>query len=174
MSRSRTGWVFVAAQVVLLLALVLVPSGSAWSLPSWLATLAGLLVIGGLVVVVLAALSLGRALTPTPVPNGRGELRTGGLYRFVRHPIYTGVLAVVLGLTLRARSWLGLLVGVLTIAFFTVKARWEEARLAETFAGYVAYAAVTPRFVPFLPQGLIRPVAAPSSGPGQTPDEGRS
>jgi protein-S-isoprenylcysteine O-methyltransferase Ste14 len=146
-SRARTGWVFVAVQVVLLVVLVVVPTGEAWPMPGWLAAVRLALVAGGLGVVVIAGLNLGRALTPTPVPN-QGGLRTDGLYRFVRHPIYSGVLLVVLGLTLGTRQWWGLGLGLVTVAFFTVKARWEEARLAETYPGYAEYAAATPRFVP--------------------------
>ncbi|MEZ5093615.1 isoprenylcysteine carboxylmethyltransferase family protein [Nocardioides sp.] len=156
--RARTGWLFVAAQVVLLVALVALPTGTAWPMPGWLRGVALGLVVLGLVGIAAASLTLGRALTPTPVPNGRGALRTGGLYRFVRHPIYTGVLAAVLGVTLGSRQWLGLALGIATVTFFGVKARWEEARLAEAFPGYADYAAVTPRFVPFWPRALIRPL----------------
>jgi protein-S-isoprenylcysteine O-methyltransferase Ste14 len=156
MSRERTGWLFVAVQVVLLVALVLVPTGTAWPMPGWLAAVAVALVLVGLVVAAVGGLTLGRSLTPVPVPSGRGELRTGGLYRWVRHPIYSGVLAVVVGLTIGTRQWLGLVLGLVTVAFFTAKARWEEARLAEAYSGYRAYAARTPRFVPFWPGGLGR------------------
>jgi protein-S-isoprenylcysteine O-methyltransferase Ste14 len=167
MEHTRTGWLFVAGQVVLLVALVLVPTGTAWPMPGWLWAVALALIAAGLAGVLAASLVLGRALTPTPVPNGRGGLRTGGLYRYVRHPIYTGVLAVVLGITLGSRQWVGLALGLATVGFFTVKARWEEARLTETFPGYADYAAATPRFVPFLPRRLIRrPVAARPGEPG--------
>ncbi len=152
MDRTRTGWLFVGAQVVLLVALVLVPTGTAWPMPPWLSVLSVALTVAGLVGIAVASLTLGRTLTPTPVPNGRGELRTGGLYRCVRHPIYTGVLAVVVGVTLGTRQWAGLALGLVTVAFFAVKARWEEARLTEAFPTYADYAAGTPRFVPFLPR----------------------
>ncbi len=162
MDRTRTGWLLVAVQVVLLVGLVVVPTGTAWPMPAWLRWGATGLTVLGLVAVVGASLALGRALTPTPVPNGRGELRTGGPYRFVRHPIYTGVLCVVFGLTIGTRQLAGLVLGVSTVVFFGVKARWEEARLAEAFPGYPAYAAVTPRFVPFVPVRASR--AARSAG----------
>ncbi len=148
MDRTRIGWLFVAAQVVLLVALVLVPTGSAWPMPTWLRWLSLAITGAGLVGILVASLHLGRALTPTPVPNGHGELRTGGLYRYVRHPIYTGVLAAVVGVTLGTRQWWGLALGLATIWFFSWKARWEEARLAEVYPGYAAYADATPRFVP--------------------------
>ena len=104
--------------------------------------------LGGIGLVAVAALRLGPALTPTPVPNERGQLTTDGLYGLVRHPIYTGVLAAVAGVTIRSGNVLVLLVAAVTVAFFTVKARWEEDRLREHYPGYDAYAAATPRFVP--------------------------
>jgi len=162
-SRSRTGWLLVAVQVVLLVALVLVPTGTAWPMPAWLRTAASGATLLGLVAIVVASLTLGRALTPTPVPNGRGELRTGGLYGLVRHPIYTGVLLVVVGLTVGTRSIAGLALGLLTVGFFVLKARWEEARLAEAFPAYRDYAAVTPAFVPFVPRRLVRGMPGPST-----------
>ena len=100
----------------------------------------------------MASLSLGRSLTPTPVPVNYGALKTGGLYRFVRHPIYTGVLAIVVGLTLRSGSWISLVVAAVTVVFFTVKARWEEGQLMERYSGYAVYAAQTPRYVPGWPR----------------------
>ncbi len=149
MNRRLVGWLFVGAQVVLLVALVLLPTGTAWPMPRALRVVSIGLTAAGLVGILAASLALGRALTPTPLPNGRGHLRMDGLYRYVRHPIYTGVLAVVVGVTLGTRQWAGLVLGVVTVVFFAVKARWEEARLAEMFPGYADYAAKTPRFVPF-------------------------
>jgi protein-S-isoprenylcysteine O-methyltransferase Ste14 len=92
---------------------------------------------------------LGRGLTATPLPNAHAELRTGGLYRFARHPIYTGLLLVMGAVTLASGSLFRLLVFGLLVALLHRKARWEESRLAERFAGYAEYAARTPRFVPF-------------------------
>ena len=137
-------------QVVLLVALA-VTSGqgrSDWPTPAPLRGIAALCTLGGLVVVAIAALQLGRALTATPVPNGRAGLRTDGLFGVVRHPIYSGLLLVVIGLTLRSASWHTAVLAALTVAFFHVKAHWEEQRLREQFDHYDEYAARTPRFVP--------------------------
>jgi protein-S-isoprenylcysteine O-methyltransferase Ste14 len=82
------------------------------------------------------------------VETGRGELVTTGLYQFARHPIYTGVLAIVVGLTLRSGSWITLVLGIAGVVFFNVKAAWEERQLAEAYPSYVAYADNTPRFIP--------------------------
>lgn len=147
-SQTAIGWAFVAVQAVLLVALVLLPTADSWPTPAWLVIFGGMLIGLGLVAVGVAALRLGAALTPTPVPTERGMLITSGLYRFVRHPIYTGVLIIVIGLVLRSGSLTTLIVGTATVLFFHTKAAWEEAQLSRRYPDYPAYAAVTPRFVP--------------------------
>ena len=150
-SRRTVGWAFVAGQVVLLVALVLLPGRDDWPTPSWVWMIGQVLVIAGFVLMIVASLRLGRGLTATPVPNRRGQLITGGLYRYVRHPIYTGVLLIVVGLTLRSGSFVTLAVAVVTVVFFDRKARWEEAQLRERYPDYAEYASRTPRFVPGWP-----------------------
>lgn len=148
MNRTRTGWLFVAAQALLLITLVALPGDDAWPTPGWLQAIGLVAVVGGVALVAVAALRLGPALTPTPVPTNAGQLTTDGLYRLVRHPIYSGVLAAVVGVTIRSGSIPVLVVGVVTVGFFHVKARWEEEQLTERYPDYPAYAATTPRFLP--------------------------
>ncbi len=148
MSKHLTGWGFVAIQALLLGALILLPHRNDWPTPAPIDGIGFALVLGGLAIAAIAALGLGRSLTPTPVPVSYGQLTTDGLYRLVRHPIYTGVLAIVGGLAIRSGSWVSGFVAVITIIFFNRKAAWEEARLAERYEGYPEYARATPRFVP--------------------------
>lgn len=150
MNRSTIGWLWVAGQAVLLAVLILLPGSDAWPKPIVLTAVAGFLFFGGLALIAVAALRLGRALTPTPVPTPSGDLTTKGLYRYMRHPIYTGVLLTVTGITLRSGSWPHAVVAIVTFVFFDRKAAWEEARLAERYLGYNAYAATTPKFIPAL------------------------
>ncbi len=148
MTRTRAGWLFVVVQAVLLITLVALPAGDAWPTPAWVQVIGLLAVVGGVALVAVAALRLGPALTPTPVPTAEGALTTDGLYRHVRHPIYSGVLLAVAGVTVRSGSVLVLAVGAATVVFFHLKARWEEERLQERYPDYPEYAARTPRFVP--------------------------
>lgn len=144
----RLGWGFVFVQAILLVALIALPSSDQWPTPDWV-HLMGTIIVGlGLLMVTVASLRLGSSLTPTPVPTERATLTTDGLYRFVRHPIYTGVLTIVVGLVLPSGSAVTLIVGIVTVAFFNVKATWEERRLAEHYPDYPTYAQHTPRFVP--------------------------
>ena len=167
-SQTRIAWAFVAAQAALLVALVAAPGADWWPTGGAVTAVAIVVVVGGFVLLGLASLGLGRALTPLPTPTASGDLVTTGLYRFVRHPIYSAVLAVVAGLVLRSGGGWRLVAGVALVVFFSVKARWEERRLVERFPGYAEYARRTPRFVP-------RPRTRPASTAGPTtppkPDE---
>ncbi|MEM7324275.1 MAG: isoprenylcysteine carboxylmethyltransferase family protein [Actinomycetota bacterium] len=147
-SQATIGWAFVAVQAVLLITLVVLPTGDRWPTPAPVIVFGGMLIGLGLAGMAMAALRLGSSLTPTPVPTDGGMMVTSGLYRFVRHPIYTAVLLIVVGLVIRSASLLTLVVGLATVWFFSTKARWEERRLAERYPDYPTYAAVTPRFVP--------------------------
>lgn len=97
---------------------------------------------------VIGAAGLGRGLTATPLPNAHAQLRTGGLYRYARHPIYSGLLLILASITVASGSGLRLITLAALVLLLNVKARWEEARLAQRFEGYPDYAAHTPRFVP--------------------------
>lgn len=147
----RDVWVarsLVAAQFVLLGALVLVPARRDWPVPRWLGVATVLGVGAGLLTMVVGGTALGRGLTATPLPNRHARLRTGGLYRWVRHPIYTGLLLLTGSLTVRSASVPRAVVFLALLGLITVKARWEEGHLARRFGGYHAYAENTPRFVP--------------------------
>ena len=71
MSKATIGWLWVAGQGVLLVALVLWPGGDAWGRPAWLLTVAGVLFFGGLALVAISALGLGalQAAVASGVPT---------------------------------------------------------------------------------------------------------
>jgi len=97
---------------------------------------------------VLGATALGRGLTALPLPNAQAQLRTGGLYRWVRHPIYSGLLLTAASIAASSGSVPRAVAFALLVTLLTIKARWEEARLQRRFEGYAEYARRTPRFLP--------------------------
>lgn len=149
MTRTQiTGWAFVVVQALLLGLLIVMPDAGHWPVPGWLSAAAAAIVAVGVAVVAVAAIGLGSALTPTPVPRSGAELTTAGLYRLVRHPIYTGVLLIVAGITLHSANAITVLVAAATWGFFVVKSRFEERHLSSVYPGYGAYAETTPRLIP--------------------------
>ncbi len=155
-SRHRViAWALVGLQALILVALVLLPSGTSWKVGGAVSTLAAVLFWSGGALAVGAGLQLGLGLTALPLPSPRGRLVTGGLFALARHPIYTGVILLSAGIALRSANPVKVLLVVALTVFFAFKARWEERRLVEAYGGYAEYAARTGRFVPGL--GRLRP-----------------
>lgn len=148
-SDVRTARLLVAGQFVLIGILVLLPGRRDWPVSAPLTLACRVATVLGLGVMVIGATGLGRGLTATPLPNAHAQLRTGGLYRYSRHPIYSGLILTMASITVPSGSAFRLLFLGSLVVLLAMKARWEEARLARRFAGYADYAARTPRFVSF-------------------------
>ncbi|MGH8030722.1 MAG: methyltransferase family protein, partial [Arenimonas sp.] len=70
-------------------------------------------------------------------------------YRFVRHPIYTGLLLLFLGNAVMVGDWRGLLAVAIVLASFCHKYRVEEKWMAARFGErYVQYRARTKALIP--------------------------
>ncbi len=99
-------------------------------------------------IMVIAAINLGKNFTPLPCPKDNAVLIQTGLYQYVRHPIYFGVL-------LAALAWLLIFPGQYVLAYsiclfllFDIKARREEVWLAERFSSYKDYQARVKKLIP--------------------------
>ena len=140
----RTAWLLVFGQFALLAVIVLLPGSASWTLPAGLAAAGRAAEVAAILVMVVAATTLGRSLTATPLPNEHAQLRTRGHYGYVRHPIYSGLLLFAIARTLtHGSSWVAAAC-VLLIVLINVKARWEERHLARRFPDYRSYASRTP------------------------------
>lgn len=151
LGRRGGGWV--ALQVVLFAAAALAGLlGTGWPVATrpWLWVVGGLVLAAGVALLLVGGAGLGPQLTPFPRPVAAGELRQDGIYGLVRHPIYGGVLLVLLGWSL-VTAPPALLPFVLAIGFFEAKRRREEAWLLEVHPGYAGYRDRVPRrFLPYL------------------------
>jgi protein-S-isoprenylcysteine O-methyltransferase Ste14 len=106
----------------------------------------------GLIMALTGRIQLGRNWTDIEKSYVKEEHRlvAHGLYRYVRHPIYTGDVLLLLGLELALNSWLVL--GVAAIAVYVRRqAIHEEQKLKQAIPDYDRYCERTARFVPFLP-----------------------
>lgn len=79
------------------------------------------------------------------------ELTDDGPYRWVRHPIYTGLLLALLGTALAVAEWRGLLAVALAAVALWRKLKREEALPRHEFGeAYAAYFARTGAVVSFV------------------------
>jgi protein-S-isoprenylcysteine O-methyltransferase Ste14 len=119
--------------------------------PAWAVITGGLVTATGVAIVVAAFVRFvveGRG-TPAPVAPTQ-ELVVGGLYRWVRNPMYVGVAAAIAGQavmfgSLGVAAWLV----VFVVAVTTFVRLYEEPTLRHTYGeSYDAYVAGVRRWVP--------------------------
>ena len=152
MTNRLKGNLLVLGQFILIGLLIFYPSSgiNTGAFTVFLTTVSIISLLAGFVILGLSALALGKSLTAHPIPGKDAVLVTDGLYRFVKHPIYSGVILIAIGLTITG----GFLPHVFFFAALTLllnyKASFEEALLAKTYAGYADYSKKTGRFVPRL------------------------
>ena len=105
---------------------------------------------GGIALAIWARVHLGRNWGMPMTQKAEPELVTSGPYRYVRHPIYSGLLAALLGTAL-ATNLLGLVVVGVLGAYFYYSASVEEKNLIATFpSAYPAYRDRTKMLIPFV------------------------
>ena len=117
----------------------------------WAAWLGAVLLLAGVIQTALGLLHLGVSLTPYPEPLQLGNLVHGGVYRYVRHPVYGGITLGMFGLALYQLSWIGLVVAAVGGLFFWLKAGFEERRLLVKYPEYLDYRVRTrARIIPWI------------------------
>ena len=107
---------------------------------------AGLLVIGWAV----GALRPARSFTAFPRPLADGALVESGPYRFVRHPIYSGLILTGIGATVSRESAAAGLATIALAIVLDLKRRREESWLVEHYPEYTAYQTRSKALLPFV------------------------
>jgi protein-S-isoprenylcysteine O-methyltransferase Ste14 len=123
-----------------------------WPAPLRLsATIAGsVLAIAGVALLLAALIRLGSGLTPMPYPKANATLVQTGPYRFVRHPMYAGGIAIAYGWAFLVHGWLTLFYASALLVFLEIKATREERWLVEKFPGYPEYQRRVRKLIPFI------------------------
>ena len=106
--------------------------------------------ITGLVIRWTAILSLGKAFSVNVAIRTTQKVYQGGLYRWMRHPSYTGMMLAFLAIAVQYQNWICSLVTLLPItAALLYRIHVEEIALNEAFgAEYASYSQRTKRLIP--------------------------
>jgi protein-S-isoprenylcysteine O-methyltransferase Ste14 len=97
--------------------------------------------------------ALGRNWSVTLAVRAEHSLVTGGVYRFVRHPMYTAFWMWAIAQAFTLQNWLAGPAGIIGFGtLYLLRVAREETMMRETFgAAWDGYAARTPRILPFAP-----------------------
>jgi len=95
--------------------------------------------------------SIGSGITPTSATRKEHKLVTNGIYRYVRHPLYTVSSSMFIAFGMMADNWFIPALGILAFIGMAIRTPKEEANLIEKFGDeYREYMKRTGRFLPKL------------------------
>ena len=114
-----------------------------------LSTLSNLLLVVA-TMILIAAVSGMRHNINNASTKEKHQLVTLGIYRWIRHPMYTSFLVCCFGLMLSNSHLLSQLIMLVLFIDLMLKANLEEALLAQRYTEYHNYQKNTGRFLPFL------------------------
>lgn len=108
----------------------------------------GLVFAGGIIFWVMKTNTF--ASRAARIQENRGQtVVTGGPYRYVRHPMYLGIILLFAGIPLALGSLWGLIPGGLIVLLFVIRTALEDRMLRRELTGYIEYAAkVRSRLLP--------------------------
>lgn len=155
--RGQRGEYWVLAQMVLLAAFVVVPSyqpldpaGIPSAVRYGVMGLAGAIGLLAMVLLGKGLIDLGQNLTPLPYPREDGELVQTGVYGWVRHSLYSGLILGTFALSLWQFSLSHLGVCLALFAVLNVKASQEEVWLQERYPHYDDYRQRVKKLIPWV------------------------
>ncbi len=88
--------------------------------------------------------------SPFPEPPKKHKLTQSGLYQYVRHPMYTGIMLVGLTLVFSNQSFQILLIYLILIYVLDQKTSLEEKLLSKMYPEYKTYKQKAKKFIPYL------------------------
>jgi len=153
-SRRLHSGLFVAGAVVMTFPDLLPPALNKRMIVEreWVYWLSAALVAVGIAFACWARAVLGTNWSAAVVLKQGHELIRSGPYRYVRHPIYTGLFVALFGTALETGAWRGIISFALIAIAIIYKYRAEEAFMIRKFGDeYYRYRAEVPALVPFWP-----------------------
>ena len=105
---------------------------------------------GSLFLIVKGLVDLGQSLTPLPYPREEGALVKTGVYRVVRHCLYSGVILGAIAGTIYWLSLSHLIATAVLFVFFDAKATQEEKWLCDRYPEYPEYQKTVKKLLPFI------------------------
>ena len=93
--------------------------------------------------------SIGRGITPTSATRKEHKLVTNGIYRYIRHPLYSIGSSMFVSFGMMADNWFIAALGILAFVAMAIRTPKEEANLIEKFGDeYREYMKHTGAFLP--------------------------
>jgi protein-S-isoprenylcysteine O-methyltransferase Ste14 len=147
--------IFKAAAMLYVLALIYFPGAigiraQPVPTPAWQGCIGVLLCAAGVALVIAARRALGMNWSDLVVLKRDHQLVLSGPYRWIRHPLYSGVLLLVLGSAVTVHTRVAYVTVPVLLMGFAVKSHQEEKLLEHGFPEYGAYRRRVKGFIPLV------------------------
>ena len=147
---TEKDWMYVILQFILFGVYLIEIDLITISLPEWFKLGVLTFSVLGIIIIVLSFYQLGSNLSPFPSPVKNADLITTGIFKYLRHPIYTGILLILFSVAIYNTSEYKLIICILLLILFQFKSKYEESRLIANFENYKDYMKDTGKFIPKL------------------------
>lgn len=152
---TRGEW-WVVGQIAMI-ALVFFGPRRAAAIPDWplhwsaiTTPLGAFFMFAGALLLIAGGMRLRENLTPLPRPKSDGSLVERGVFRLVRHPMYSGGIVASYGWAIFVESWLTAGYATLLLLFLDRKSAKEERWLTEKYPRYAEYRRRVKKLIPFV------------------------
>lgn len=110
-----------------------------------------IITIAGLLLALWSFYNMGsKNFSPFPQPRKNGKIVQAGPYKYIRHPMYTGLVLVATALFLSNLNFINFLLFALFAYILDQKATLEEKLLLKMHKEYETYQKTTKRFLPYI------------------------
>src|ERR1700722_14112024 len=119
-------------------------------IPPWAQAAALISLILGLAIRWTAIVTLGRSFSANVAIRATQTVHKTGVFRFVRHPSYSGLILIFAAIALHTRNWIGFAIVLIpTVAALFYRIRVEESALRRAFGqDYDDYSKTTKCLIP--------------------------
>lgn len=155
-ANSKFRWVFIGIILLIILANKFLGSPhflsqSLFLTPTPIKIFGVIILIIGLLIALYARATLGKYWSSDVSLKENHKLITTGPYKYVRHPIYTGMALMLIGTFIPIDTLLTLILGFLVLAYLIYKLKKEEDLLTKQFPKeYIEYKKQTKVLIPFI------------------------
>lgn len=100
------------------------------------------------VILLVSVYNLRHSLNIAPQPVKKGRMQGRGIYKYIRHPMYSAVFLIIASIALSSGSYWKIGVATLLFIFFRIKTEYEEGLLKKKYPDYEKYMKSTGKYFP--------------------------
>lgn len=141
---------FVTIQILLLIAYLIPIKLISFEINIYFKYFCFAVVILAFIIMTIALFQLNKSLTAFPTPKENGILKTNGVYKYIRHPIYSGIIISTLFFGFYKTNGWEILISIFLFILFHFKSRYEEKLLIKQYSEYIEYKKHSFKFFPYI------------------------